>query len=347
MWNNIGNRLREAPNLKRKEEIIAMIKEGPERRSKELVEGALGEGLKVGSEEEDLAIGNLSERESVERNSTENGTLRTALTYREVTTYDTHNTEMVDAQRTTNNTQWRTHPHLLYILPPFRPYLFHYFSPYVTLELPFYKFLLTLPSATDKYICDASLTYPHIPNLSPMAHIATFDDLQAREHSPIKTGYSLAHDVLTDDILIRRVTWYEPRIVRTTGFTPQRFPPPLVASWAQDDATFPTLLFRGSPARLATLVVVGESLANPSELPRGWDLLLKLVASEWVLLNVDVIKAVRSPEEHRGTFTDDLQRMLLQYINGPLSGMLGTLPFPNTWKTGMLDLTGFNNVLIM
>ena len=80
-------------------------------------------------------------------------------------------------------------------------------------------------------------------------------------------------------------------------------------------------------------------------LARGFDLLLKLVASEWVLVNAEALRAVRSPEEHRGTFTEDLQRRWLHYVGGTGSELLQVLPFPNRWRKGMLDSAGFENML--
>ena len=336
MWNDIGSCLQKVPNPKREAEIITMIEEGPGRQLKEMKE-ALEWEHKGYSKHNELAIVNVPQSEPAPRNLTENSTLETVLTRDGPTIDDTGNTEMADAHHTTNNTNESQSMELLY--SQFHPYRF--FLPLVEFDLPFFQFIVSLPSVMDKYICANTRNYPGIATLAPIVYIATFDDLQVHENSPFRSGYSLAHDVLTDDILIRVVTWYEPPSAPATTSTHRSFPPLMPASWSRENRL--PLLFRGSPAQLARLVLGGRSLAKPRVLARGFSLLLKLVASEWMLLNADALKAVRWPEEHEGTFTDELQYRLHRYVEGILRPMLQELPFPNIWSRDMLGLPAYHH----
>ena len=97
-------------------------------------------------------------------------------------------------------------------------------------------------------------------------------------------------------------------------------------------------LYRGSAADIADAVFREQPLAAHP----GFDLVLKLICAEWIVLAAEGLKHVQVPAEHDGTFTDDVHAELKNWLaDEARSEKLMELPFENRWNRQNLDLTDF------
>jgi hypothetical protein len=177
-------------------------------------------------------------------------------------------------------------------------------------------FVIGLSTAEEKFtvLIDERL-YPEwhpLHGSSPTGHVVhhimSFEDLQSPGDEV--TEYSLNYDFITDQILIQK-----------TKGTEQK-------PWAADYAQTQGMLFCGSPAALIHKIRNRETIA-PS---RGFDLVCKLIASEWMMLMHNELMNIKVPAEHQVTFTPqlllDLSKWMISAYEGPA---LENIPFTSVW----------------
>lgn len=227
---------------------------------------------------------------------------------------------------------------------------FDYLHPKVAVNVPFNLWAITQPTATDKVMSlteamkHNSMPRASQPGLPVVAHVAQFDDLQAFGGNEEQTGYKIVHDLLQDEILISKIKFHVPE--NGEEGAKQRQPAPLEDNRVHalpggNTASHvpPSLIFRGSPATLAVHILSNQPL-SPS-LDPGFDLLLRLLAAEWIIANAFAIKWVEHPSEHMGTSTEDLKAGLVACLKEDALKMLGRMRFPNQWGREMRDLNAF------
>ncbi|MCJ1243650.1 hypothetical protein MMC30_000847 [Trapelia coarctata] len=195
---------------------------------------------------------------------------------------------------------------------------------------------LTHPTAEDIVVGLSKLPYDMRDRMPVVVHIAEFDDLQAGAEARRRPGYKIIHNVLRNEILVSRIEYdvpetRDPGMSRLRERRPCVMVPPrlgdehvLPPQWGHPESEgHPDLLFCGSPAALATLILDGGVV----------------IAAEFMVSNALAFKWVQFPEEHRGTFTTELRQGLHAWLMGGKREALKQMEFLNRWRRDMVDLT--------
>jgi len=200
-----------------------------------------------------------------------------------------------------------------------------------------------------------------------VAHVAQFDDVQEGLGEDVRTGYKIVHDILTDEIIISRIEFGVPDETKAPGLP--WHPRPLHEEWSYsylpkgegeegekgdweyewnhvtnkgrpstETLTRRSILFRGSPAALATLIISKPCLSTVIRL--NFDHLLRYISADWILANALAIMMVDHSAEHRDTFTDELYNALWVWMDVNRKA-LKWLKITTLWAKDMVDLKGF------
>lgn len=235
---------------------------------------------------------------------------------------------------------------------------FEYLPPDFQTDEPILLWALTLPTEEDKVMALSKVPQESQRGWPVVVHIAQFDDLMEGPEAELRTGYKIVHDILPDEIVITKIEFEVPEKApkkwRQLHPRPEeedwiRVPPekrwnesewmhiPRIRTRSFKAQARRSLLFRGSPAALADHII-RRSLTN--KIHPGFDMVLRLIAAEYILENAAAIKLVEHPREHRYTFNEQLKEDLTYWwsLQDPRK-----LQFPNQWTRSTVDLKGFEN----
>jgi len=206
------------------------------------------------------------------------------------------------------------------------------------LDLCYVRLIMCLPTPEDKYMVLSQMKnltpQPELPewqgrpDAAVMHHIFYFEDLQATGEEV--TGYAIKYDFLGSNIIIKK-TLGTPR--QTTGHT--------VTSWPGGNRGQDNELFCGTPAMLSKNILTKQPIADDP----GFDLILKIIAAEWIVLLADSLQNVKCPRVRAEIFTEDHKGKLAQWLQDEIPGKeyelrytLADIPFPNRWSRANVNL---------